>query len=60
MIFYNYMLEKHKNKFNNNIAFFNSYIQALQFMHSMFTYDIKPEIDLWLFELILNIESINC
>lgn len=26
-------------------------------MHSMFTYDIKPEIDLWLFELILNMEG---
>ena len=57
MIFYNYLLEKHKNKFNNNIAFFNSYIQALQFMHSMFTYDINPKIDLWLFELILNMEG---
>ena len=26
-------------------------------MHSMFTYDIKPEIDMWLFDLILNMEG---
>ena len=51
------MLEKHKDKFNNNIAFFNSYIQALQFMHSMFSYELTPNIDLWLFELILNMEG---
>ena len=57
MIFYNYLFEKHKNKFNNNIAFFNSYIQAVQFMNSMFTYEINSDIDLWLFELILNMEG---
>ena len=57
MIFYNYLFEKHKDKFNNNISYFNSYIQTLQFQHSMFTYEIEKEIDMWLFELILNTEG---
>lgn len=57
MIFYNRFFEKHKEKFNNNISYFNSYIQTLQFQHSMFTYEIEKNIDMWLFELILNMEG---
>lgn len=57
MIFYNRFFEKHKEKFNNNISYFNSYIQTLQFQHSMFTYEIEKDIDMWLFELILNMEG---